>query len=135
MSGSLLDYFDRWIQERGSAAILRERLALAVDQTRLLEQKLAELQKENAEIKKLVRQPHEAPPTAPSTEDFAYQRGAFFRRRPDGVYDNAVYCPRCHQSTSSFPPGSGQFVCDPCRWFSDFEAHELPSILASLPRS
>lgn len=44
---ALLDSFDRLIYERGSAAILKERLALAVDQYSALEKENAELRTKN----------------------------------------------------------------------------------------
>jgi len=51
----LLDSFDRLINERGSANILRERLALAADQYTFLEQKLVVYEKENSELKSKIQ--------------------------------------------------------------------------------
>lgn len=48
---ALLDSFDHLINERGSAAILRERLALAADQYSTLEKENAALKEENAKLR------------------------------------------------------------------------------------
>lgn len=49
---SLLESFDRLINERGSSNILRERLDFASDQFSVLEQQFAALQIENQNFKK-----------------------------------------------------------------------------------
>lgn len=131
----LVKQISAWITEHGGSSVLRERLDLLRDRAVDLERKATQLEKENASLRTKTNQLEGELARYRSAEQFTEgPDGALFKRRADGSYGLGVYCPKCHQATSSFPPGSGQYHCDACNWFSDFEASDLPKILAKLPR-
>jgi len=90
------------------------------DRVERLERRLAELEASKAPDK-----------------DFAECRGALFKRKAGGGWQNAVYCPNCKTSTQQFPgPNGGMiFVCRSrhCGWGSMFTVTELPGVMKELP--
>ena len=136
MAFALFAEIERLINERGSATILRERNNLLLERIAQLKDDYAKLEKENTELKKLVAHAP-APlaarrPAGAEPEDLVEERGAFFKKRPGGGYHNMVYCWKCFNSTSAWPPGSGPYACD-CGWISDIMFADLPGIIKSLP--
>ena len=115
---------ERLITEHGSAAILKERNALLKDQLDLLKAEFTKLERRNAELERRLA-------TSEQKEQFVEENGALFKRRREGGYHKAVYCPKCRQSTAPFPEGA-EFVCS-CGWFSSFTEDKLPTIMNSLP--
>ena len=131
MNIPFLDQIERFINERGSAAILKERLGLLQDQLVLHKAEFAKLQQENAALRECVDDLDRRAASQAAAEEFVEHRGALFKRKPGGGYHHAVYCPTCSDSTSVFPPG-GEFNCT-CSWFSNFIEPDLPRILSELP--
>jgi cell division septum initiation protein DivIVA len=131
MAIPILSDIERWITEHGSSVILKEHLALLQAKLGALKDEVAKREKENADLKARVAQLEKQLASTAVAEQFVEERGALFKRRSIGGYHNAVYCPRCHNSASSFPPGE-QFNCQ-CGWFSSFTERELPSVIATLP--
>ena len=122
------------ITEHGSAVILRERVALLADQAKALEKQVEDLKAENAELKKNNSELHRKLMANTLADEFVEHRGALFKRKSDGSYHLAVYCPHCRKSTSAvvdeFP-----FACtDKCGWIGSFTPAELNSILKELPK-
>ena len=98
---SLLSDLEKLINEHGSVAILKERLALLCDQAQLLEKQIETLQVEAAKFQEEntnLRQQLQAKTRA---EEFVEHRGALFKRKPEGGYVVAVYCPRCKVSAAT----------------------------------
>jgi hypothetical protein len=128
-----LSEIERLITEHGSAAVLRERLALANDRFVNLERQVSELEQENAGLRERCDELERQRASEAATKQFEEGRGgALFKRKPGGGYVLAVYCPTCNRATAPWPPDSGQFVCEPCAWFSTFTNHELAAVLAEL---
>ncbi len=122
---------ERLITEHGSAVILKERNSLLRDQLDMLKSEFTKLERENAQLKRRNAELERELAASKQSEQFVEENGALFKRRPGGGYHNAVYCPKCHQSASPFPPGA-EFNCT-CGWFSAFTEAELPTIMRSLP--
>ena len=96
-----------------------------------LKDEVAKREKENADLKARVAELEAKVSSAAVTEAFFEERGALFKRRSGGGYHNAVYCPKCRQSASPFPPGE-EFNCQ-CGWFSSFTEAELQNVMSNLP--
>src|SRR2546430_1402537 len=116
---------ERLITEHGSAAILRERLALLADQAKAQEKELAatqervtELERENARMKaQLAASAHSA--------QFVEHRGALFKRKQDGTFHLAVYCPICRKPTGSPHPEIPYSCTEACGWVGSFGSRYL----------
>ena len=70
-------------------------------------------------------------------KEFEECRGALFKRKAGGGWQNAVYCPNCKTSTQQFPSPTGSiiFACgnQNCSWGSMFTVAELPEVMKDLP--
>jgi hypothetical protein len=130
----ILAEIERLIVERGSAAVLRERLALANDRFIQLEAQVAKLEKENGELREQLQQLQQQRPGPAPREQFAEARGALFKRTAGGAYADVPYCPSCHLSTSPWPPRTGEYACSRCNWMADFTPRDLPAVMATLPK-
>lgn len=65
-------------------------------------------------------------------KEFVECRGAFFKRKPGGGYDETVYCPRCrHPMASSH--GRFSYFCEPCNQRMDFSLRDLKKVMSELP--
>ena len=132
MAIPFLSDIERWITEHGSATILKEHLVFLQARLSALREEIAKREKENADLKARIADLEKKPSAAVVPKDLFEERGAYFKRRVGGGYHDAVYCFRCFQSTSPFPPGE-QFSCQ-CGWFSSFTEDALPNILRALPQ-
>lgn len=130
MAIPIISDIERWINEHGSATILKEHLSFVQAKLGALKEEIAKREEENADLKARVADLENKLASASILEEFVEERGALFKRRTGGGYQNAVYCPRCRQSASPFPPGE-EFNCQ-CGWFSSFTENELPNVLRSL---
>jgi len=131
MAIPILGEIERFISEHGSSVVLKERLALLQDKLILLKEEVSKLEKSNTDLKTQVAELQSKLASASRVEQFEEERGALFKRRAGGGYHQAVYCPKCHQSASSFPPGA-EFNCN-CGWSSSFTARELSDVMSQLP--
>ena len=122
------------ITEHGSAAILRERIALLADQAKALEKQVEDLKTENAELKKNNGELQRKLSAKTLPDEFIEHRGALFKRKPDGSYHLAVYCPHCRKSTSAMVDEFPYACTDKCGWIGSFTPGELNSILKELPK-
>lgn len=114
-----------------TAAVLRERLALAIEQTQLAskvvsetEAEVARLLAENEGLKKELAALRVGP-------QFTEHRGALFKREPSGGYAKAVYCPECKVSTAGLA-GPIPFTCHRCGWASSFGTSSLDAVIAEI---
>ena len=123
-----LTLLEKAINEHGSSAILKERIELVKDllskverEKRELEQELAKARQELHELKR--RQPGDG---------FVSYRGAKFKRKPSGGYENSVYCPGCEIGMATISGANMPFVCGKCHALSGFTSRELQSVLQEL---
>ncbi len=128
----LLDAIEKLINERGSAAIMRERLALIREQAQVLEKQIAQLQQENAALKDRVSDLERQVSSAAASAEFIECQGALFKRKPTGGYHLAVYCPRCRGPMISLEDEI-PFHCGPCGVSVNFTGRNLRSVMAELP--
>lgn len=59
-------------------------------------------------------------------------QGALFKRKHDGEYHQAVFCPTCEGLTSSLADMLC-FYCSRCNWRSEFTGKQLPAVMKDLP--
>ena len=122
------------ITEHGSAAILRERIALLADQAKALEKQVEDLKAENAELKQRNSELHRKLTAKTLADEFVEHRGALFKRKPDGSYHLAVYCPHCRKPTGAMVDEFPYACTEKCGWVGSFAPYELNSILKELPK-
>jgi hypothetical protein len=131
----LTDQFEKLITEHGSAAILRDHLALFRDQIKLLGEKIETLEKENARLKTDLTEANIKLAAYAAKDEFVENRGFLFKRKREGGYALCVYCPKCKTPmgggvlSSSFP-----FQCGTCGAMTNFSAGELDNIIRELPK-
>ena len=125
---------ERLITEHGSAAILRERLALIADQARAQEKQLAESQRRVADLEQENAQLKTKLAAAARADEFVEHRGALFKRKADGGYHQAVYCPLCHKPTGSLIDEMVYSCTEACGWVGTFTPRQLPKIMSELPK-
>ncbi len=135
-----IELFDKLINEHGSSTILRERIELLKDHFMVLANKevqltaeITKLTKENSQLAHRLHELENQLSAVAVTQQFVEERGALFKRRPDGTgFHNAVYCPKCNGAASIGMFPDDPFCCDSCHWHTIFPATELPAILAGL---
>ena len=128
---SLFSAINDLITEHGSAAIMRERLALIREQAQALEKQVAELQGENTNLKRRVAELNAQVLTKTELDEFVECRGALFKRKPGGGYHNAVFCPDCQKPMSSLM-GDLPYNCHKCHRSVDFTGNDLPNVMREL---
>jgi hypothetical protein len=120
------------INEHGSASIRGERILLLKEQVEALMEKVKELEAKNAELEKERSTLTAQLETKRSQEEFVECRGALFKRKPEGGYHLAVYCPACRHSVDSIAPMM-PYVCERDKWWSSFKGSEIDLVRAELP--
>jgi DNA repair exonuclease SbcCD ATPase subunit len=130
----LFSEIERLITEHGSAAILRERLALIADQAKAQETQLAECQRRVAQLEQDNAQLKSKLSARARAEEFVEHRGALFKRKVDGTYHHAVYCPVCHKPTGALIEEMVYSCTDNCGWVGTFTPRELQRIISELPK-
>jgi hypothetical protein len=113
-------------------AVLRERLALIREQAEIQERKLGEARNENAKLKERVATLEKTLSAQTAREEFVEHRGALFKRKAEGGYHRAVFCPKCHGPMAS-PMRSAPYFCQ-CGTFVDFTGRQLESVMRELPQ-
>jgi ribosomal protein S27AE len=105
---------------------------IQTEQATLAENNL-KLSTENAGLKEKVRALEQQDVRQQAEKDLFVERcGAFFKRKPDRGYHDAVYCPRCKSpmaSTSQDKP----FTCGACGITVNFNPSNLFRIVRDLP--
>jgi ribosomal protein S27AE len=127
----LLQLVQDLINEHGSSSILRDRLLLLKDQIANFEKKCSDLEKELAEKEAELIRVLAQLEKQKASEKFVEHKGALFKRKPSGRYDDTPFCPRC-----KFPMGALEdwirFDCGRCGLVSRFCGHDLPRIMKEL---
>lgn len=110
---------------RERISFINEQLDFLMDYVKTLETENSQIKKENADLKKQIKE------QSIFFENFVEHRGALFKRKLGGGYHLAVYCPICHNSTTSVT-GRAPYFCAKCNLFSDFKGHQIDSIMNEL---
>lgn len=119
-----LTLLEKAINEHGSATILKERLALAADQFKKLEDENRNLKEVNATLEKKVAElTHELEATS-IPKEFTEHRGILLKRGTDGKVDPDAYCPTCKIVMSSLG-GELPFKCSKCGFMANLNGREL----------
>jgi regulator of replication initiation timing len=129
--GALSDIISK-LGDIPTVAVLRERVAFAAEQAKTLEKKVEDLERENAALKQENTRLNAELAAKTREEQFVEHRGALFKRKPEGGYHLAVYCPRCHSSTSSLH-GAPYACTEQCWWIGEFSQRELAKVISELP--
>lgn len=134
MSLNPLNLIEQLIREHGSSSILRERLLLLKDKLAALEEESSDLKHKLADAQKEISDMRAQIENNLIKNQFVEHRGAFFKRKPSGGYDKAVYCPHCQSPLSSLEKNL-PYYCERCLITLDFNGKELDAILKELENS
>lgn len=133
MTGLVKDITD-WVGAVQVNSALRERIELWRDKAQALEDKVVELEKENAALKEAAAKMQNQLTKPLTSSDYVYHKGAAFKRLPSGGANSEfVYCPKCYQTMGS-PHGIGVFQCSFCKHHAGFSGHELSAIQRELAK-
>jgi len=106
MAGDLFSQIEKLITEHGSAAILKEHVALLRARMELMEkdgavakEKIRSLEAENNRLSALAKKANAA--------EFKSYRGLLWKPEGSG-YEPSPYCPRCKMPLGQWPPGAEQ---------------------------
>ena len=112
---------EKLINEHGSAAILKERIAQLMEHMELLEKKNANLQEQNNKLE-VENGRLKALTTQVSTTGFREYRGLLWKAEGSG-YEPTPYCPKCKTVMSSLPPAQMgrrmHWMCSQCKMRTD----------------
>ena len=106
-------------------AVLRE-------QAKSLEKKIGELEQENSELKKHLKETESQLAAKTAIDDLVEHRGVYFKRQPTGGYARTVFCNACRR-----PMSSSQQVLNyrcMCGFVADFTGKQLDEVMRSLPK-
>jgi hypothetical protein len=98
-----------------------------------LEKRITELQQKCATLESELGGIKQQPAIQRKTAEFVEHRGAFFKRRPDGGFDDDVLCRGCRQPMVSFC-NLHPYSCDNCGITVNFKGGDLSRIMAELNR-
>jgi hypothetical protein len=129
----LVDLVEKSINERGSAAVMEKRLSLVKEEAAALEKKNGEMAREVERLKKENAELNRRLGAATKAEEFVEEFGAAFKRRPDGTFHEAIYCPSHHTPAGS-PEGGFPYSCSNpnCSWVSNITPNTLKSTILKL---
>jgi hypothetical protein len=96
-----------------------------------LEKQIAELQQKCARLESELGSVKQQPAPQRKATEFVEHRGAFFKRRPNGGYDDDVLCRGYRQPMVSFA-NIHPFSCEPCGITINFAGSDLPRIMMEL---
>jgi primosomal protein N' len=120
------------VTEHGSATIRGERILQLKEQVEALMEKVKELESQNSDLEKENSKLAAQLKAKTCEEEFVEHRGALFKRKPEGGYHLAVYCPVCRHSVDSIE-AIMPYVCERDKWWSSFRGNEIDKVRAELP--
>jgi len=130
---SLLDLFNKLIEEHGSAGILRERLLLVKEQLELLEKEKEDLKKENTELSKEIHKLRKQLEHYEIGKDFVEESGVLFRA-VRGKYSHVPYCITCRVPLERHPELTDMPLwCPRCKSRTHFLYSDINGIIQELP--
>ncbi|OHB61681.1 MAG: hypothetical protein A2167_05160 [Planctomycetes bacterium RBG_13_46_10] len=68
-----------------------------------------------------------------TSAQFTEYKGAFFKRKPDGGYHEAVYCGICKSPTATGSYHIASYYKCKCGWVSSFNKGDFPYIFKQIP--
>src|SRR5262245_30180236 len=110
MSLNPLTLLEKAINEHGSATILKERLELAADKFKQLEEENKKLKETNQRLEEELKQVRAELEQKSASEEFVKARGVLFHRLPNGQIERDAYCPACKLPMSSLA-GKLPYTC------------------------
>ena len=116
------------LKEIPTAGVAHERMALAMENVAAMEGELDRLKDANARMAGELAAARQLIPDS----DFVEARGALFKRRAGGGFEQDAYCPDCKRVLSSieaFLP----LDCSKCGFMAPFSEDDLRRIVAGLP--
>jgi hypothetical protein len=106
-------------------AVLRE-------QAKALEKKIVDLEQQNDELKKRIKEIESQLAAKTAADDLVEHRGVYFKRQQNGGYTRTVLCIVCRK-----PMSSSQQVLNyrcMCGYVADFTGRQLDEVMRSLPK-
>jgi hypothetical protein len=129
----LISLIEKAINERGTAAIMKERLVLIKEQAEVVDKQLVDTQKENATLKAKVTEIEGQIAYWTKRNEFVEGRGTLFKRKSEGDYHKCVYCPKCFGPMTSLLDKT-PFRCGICKTGVSFTGHDLTIVMGELPK-
>jgi hypothetical protein len=141
-----IDEIDRLISNSAAVSAIKSLLISLREQAEALESRVRALESKS-QVKRLqgevdflrtqldstLKEKQALEDVQQTKEELVEHRGAFFKRKHEGGYHEAVYCPKCRNSAGSMDGFEIQYSCVPCRWVATFAPMDLPKIIAELP--
>lgn len=124
----LLASIDKMIIERGSAAILRERIIQLREEIERLVQENNRLQTELGTAKTESNQLRAALQQKTVPNEYLEHRGILLRRLPNGNIQDEIYCPDCKKPMVSHEQLL-PFQCSKCGFAANFTGCDLRRII------
>lgn len=115
-----------------SAAVLKERLALAQDQLAAVKQHVEQLEHTNAQLVDRCTKAEQQLARQAEAQNLKKHMGALFKPRPDGGYESSVSCPKCGGDMWSMDIFPYTCTTKGCGHMADFSKMELPEVLRAL---
>lgn len=122
---------EKLINEHGSAAILKERLALAAEQFKKIEEENRLLKHEKTAIEDELGKLRAQLKEVLIPQEFVESRGVLFKRIKDGKYEPDAYCPTCKVVLFSLS-GVLPLKCSKCGFAANMTGKEIPRAIAGL---
>ncbi len=122
---------EKLINEHGSAAILKERLSLAADQFKKLEEENGLLKHEKASLEDELGRLRTQLKATLIPQEFVESRGVLFKRLNDGKIAPDAYCPTCKTVLFSLQ-GVLPLNCSKCGFAAHLTGKEIPKVIAGL---
>jgi hypothetical protein len=101
------------------------------EQAQLTEAENARLRDENQRLQRRVLELEAQVNARRQLDEFVECRGALFKRKPTGGFQEAVYCPRCRGPMMSLQ-SAVPFRCAPCKVSVNFTGRELQAVMQEL---
>ena len=125
-----LSLLEKAINEHGSSTILKERIVLVKE---MLDKVVKEKNELETKLKKAENKIEELKSQIPNSA-FVEYRGAKFKRKPSGGFEETAYCLSCETGMASTSSGNQPFVCGKCHGLSGFKARELTKVIAEVTK-
>ena len=99
------------------SSVLKERVALAEDRARAIEEENRQLRDEVTAWKTKCEQLQRQLRSEAAAEACVKSGGVLWKKEADGQFEPAPYCPNCETPMHAFPPmGRGMlWICSPCQ--------------------
>ncbi len=129
---SAIDTAKEIVRITSTAGLSKDVIDLLEKKVSLLTEQVTTLEREKTDLKKKIAD-LEQREASTKAEEFVEEFGAAFRRKADGSFHQAIYCP-IHHTTAGSPDGAFPYSCsDPnCNWSSDITPNTLRATIRKL---